>query len=84
VGNGGQGRWGIGVKSVGNRDQQGWGMRVKSMGNGDQSSTKNTCKIRVSLIHRRRSCCLKNLLFKKLVVKQQKEKTDSKADRGRT
>ena len=73
VGNGGQRVWGIGIKSVGNRDQRGWGMGVKNVGNGGQSLTKNACKSRVSLMHRHRSCCLIALLFKSLVVKQQRE-----------
>src|SRR5215208_1732074 len=50
-----------------------WGMVVKYVGNGGQSLTKNACKIRFSLMHRHRSCCLKALLFKSLVVKQQRE-----------
>src|SRR5215217_9599388 len=74
VGNGGQRVWGIGIKNVGNRDQRGWGMGVKNVGNGGQSLTKNACKSRVSLMHRHRSCCLKDLLFKRLVVKQQRER----------
>src|SRR5215208_1323979 len=73
MGNRDQRGWGMGIKSVGNRDQRGWGMGVKNVGNGGQSLTKNACKSRVSLMHRHRSCCLKDLLFKRLVVKQQRE-----------